>query len=113
VWAVEAVTEEGSSELEAIGLDTRTLVKHSKLSDDEKKEVLQLLEAYTDVWADGRRGAVRGLTHAIKLTTNRPIVDRPRVHSGQEQEVISREIDASLLHHSAGFLHRTRCVVSW
>ena len=93
VMTMHADDQSKQGGIPSLDVDPRTLVEGALLSDQEKDKVAEVLAEYAGVWANGRRGTVRGLTHQIRLTTTRPIVDRPRVHSEKEQETIAREID--------------------
>lgn len=57
------------------------------------------LRAYADLWVEGRRGEVRGVSHRITLTTSRPITSKPRHYTEQQNEIIRAEISKMLDDH--------------
>lgn len=75
---------------------TEDKVQNAQISDVGKKRLAQILETYKLLYEGDRRGQVKALTHAIVLTTNRPITSRARVHSEEHDKAIAEEVDRML-----------------
>lgn len=71
-------------------------VQNAQISDVGKERLAQILETYKLLYEGDRRGEVKGLTHAIVLTTKRPITSRARVHSEEHDKAIAEEVDRML-----------------
>lgn len=72
------------------------ICSRSNLSPNGRDRLKQLLTDYVSLYEGKRRGEVKGLEHEIRLTTNRPIVSRPRVHTEEHDRVIREELEKML-----------------
>lgn len=68
----------------------------SNLTGEEKRQVLDLLREYHDLWRGGHHGKALEFSHQIKLAHNRPVVLKPRVMTEAQQKVIKEELDKML-----------------
>lgn len=66
------------------------------LNEVEAQSVYQILYEYRQLFEDDRRGEISGVSHAVRLTSSRPIKSRPRPHTPAQQEVIAKEIKRML-----------------
>lgn len=72
------------------------ICEKAKVSLKGKDHLKKLLQKYIQLYFKDKRGLVKGLTHVIRLTTSRPIVTRPRVHTVEHEKAINEEVEKML-----------------
>src|SRR5699024_2721073 len=68
----------------------------AQITIDGQKRLFTLLTQYSNVYKGDKRGCVKGLTHAIQVSTSHPIVSRPRVHTEEHEHAIEVEVEKML-----------------
>lgn len=68
----------------------------TNLNEEQQNKCKQLLEEFRDLWGEGRRGKVTGITHCIRLSHERPIVHRPRQITEEQKRCVKKEVDDML-----------------
>lgn len=68
------------------------LLAVADLTDLQKKEVRDLLLEFSDLWAGNPRGTTTVCRHSINVTTNRPVRQKPRRFTPEQQQVIDKEV---------------------
>lgn len=79
--------------------DLRTLERimgQAKLEPQEKKELKDVLIEYGDLWMGNPQGRTSIIKHRIKVTTNKPIRQKPRRFAAEQNKIIDDHIKEML-----------------
>ncbi|MGH2622791.1 MAG: reverse transcriptase family protein, partial [Sphingobacterium sp.] len=66
------------------------------LTDIQRKEILDLIREFDDLWRGGCRGKAVDVEHRIRVLTDRPISSRPRHITEEQKKIIKEEVDKML-----------------
>lgn len=72
------------------------MLARAQLQAEEKAALRELLVEYGDLWVGNPRGETSVLQHEIKLTTTRPIREKPRRFTPEQLKVIDEEVEKML-----------------
>ena len=71
-------------------------VSNPHVTEDQKQQIMALIHEYDALWRGGSRGKAVELEHRIRLTTQQPIVSRPRPITPEQKRIIKKEVDKML-----------------
>lgn len=69
----------------------------SVLTESQLSRLHRLIQNFPGIWDDRLPGIASTITHRIIISSQRPVVTRPRRHSPEQQKVIADEINKMLL----------------
>jgi len=74
----------------------KKILKEVNLNRSQRRKLKVILKRHRSLWMNNRRGCTNVLQHRIQVSTEYPIVQRPRRHSIEDQQIIDKEIDKML-----------------
>ena len=72
------------------------LLENAYLDNQQKEQVRDLFLEFHDLWAGNPRGATDVYKHKIKVTTDRPVRQKPRRFTPDQQKIIDEEVQKML-----------------
>lgn len=67
------------------------------LDEDQFNKLVKLLNEFSSLWVNQRKGLAKALSHKILLNTTQPVNCRPRRYTPEQQVAIEKEVDKMLL----------------